>query len=73
MELTLDFATRGFVSSFEEEEYELAGLQSLTKSSYGSDEDEEEDDETGKTPDYPDNEDREIFDRENESYIRDYF
>lgn len=70
-------STRGFVSSFEEEEYEVAKFLNMSNGPEDDDDDEEEEEEEellgdSEIPDIPDNE-KEILDDDEDLYIKDYF
>lgn len=66
---------RDFVSSFEEEEYEVSKFLRMSGGPDDDDDDDDDDDEETieDIPELPEN-DKDIFDDdEGESYIRDYF
>lgn len=71
-------AARGFVSSFEEEEYEVAKFLNMSNGPEDDDDDDEEEEEEeellgdSEIPDIPDNE-KEILDDDEDLYIKDYF
>jgi len=72
MLLTLELATRGFVSTFEEEEYELTKILNRESDTEADDDDvNEERKETNIHP-YPED-GREIFDDEDTELVREYF
>ncbi len=74
MLLTLELATRGFVSAFEEEEYELTKIfERESDTEVVVDDDENEERENSNIHPYPED-GREIFDDEDDSgMIREYF
>ena len=75
MQTIPESSRRGFVSSFEQEEYEVARYLNTSAGPYDDDDDEEEEEELqsgGDTPDYPEH-DKEIFEDDSDPYIRDYF
>jgi hypothetical protein len=70
MQLTLELATKGFVSSFEEEEYELTKI--FYRESYIEVDDDEENEKSDITS-YPEKDSEIIYDEEDTDLIREYF
>ncbi len=72
-----ELSRRGFVSSFEQEEYEVARFLNTSSGPYDDEDDEDEDEEEellsgGDTHDFPEHE-KEIFEDDDDPYIKDYF